>query len=163
MSIALDLGCGARPRNTFNADTVYGIDINRVQAIPGFQVLQTDLVLERIPFQDDFVDYVTAFDFLEHVPRLLYVPHRRQPFIELMSEIWRVLKPGGVFFSSTPVYPNGAAFKDPTHVNVITPETFSEYFDDTKGWARDYGFKGAFHIERLVDHGPHLQATLRKP
>ena len=162
MSIALDLGCGPRPRNTFNADTVYGIDINRVDAVEGFQIVQADLAIERIPFHDNFVDYVTAFDFLEHVPRVLYLPHRKQPFIDLMSEIWRVLKPGGLFFSSTPTYPHDAAFKDPTHVNIITPETFSEYFDDVRIWARPYGFTGAFHVESLEHHGPHLRATLRK-
>jgi hypothetical protein len=48
-----------------------------------------------------------------------------------MNEIFRTLKPGGIFFSKTPAYPISAVFSDPTHVNNITADTFPLYFDDT--------------------------------
>jgi hypothetical protein len=79
-----------------------------------------------------------------------------------MSEIYRVLNVGGKFLSSTPAFPHGAAFQDPTHVNIITPDTFYEYFDDQKTWAKMYGFRGAFHITNMRYHGPHLIAELQK-
>ena len=79
-----------------------------------------------------------------------------------MSEIYRVMKVGGKFLSSTPAFPHAPAFQDPTHVNIITPLTFAEYFDDEKTWAKMYGFKGKFHINEMRYHGPHLIAELEK-
>ena len=151
MTISLDLGCGETIRNPYQALKVIGLDIQ-----------DADLAIEPIPYKDNYFDYVTAYDFLEHIPRLLYVPQRRYPFVELMSEIYRVLNIGGKFLSSTPAFPHGAAFQDPTHVNIITPDTFYEYFDDEKTWAKMYGFKGAFHISNMRYHGPHLIAELMK-
>ena len=157
MTIALDLGCGSRYRNHYNADTLIGLDQFPVADI------QADLVWERIPLVDNHVDYVTAFDFIEHIPRVVYVDKQaKYPFIDLMNEIWRVLVPGGLFYSSTPAYPHPAAFQDPTHVNIITPDTWAEYFDDKKRWASVYGFVGAFQIESIGYHGPHLQCEMRK-
>jgi SAM-dependent methyltransferase len=151
MTISLDLGCGETIRNPYQALQVIGLDIQ-----------DADLAIEPIPHPDDYFDFVTAYDFLEHIPRLLYVPHRRYPFVELMSEVWRVMKVGGKFLSSTPAFPHAPAFQDPTHVNIITPLTFAEYFDDEKTWAKMYGFKGKFHINNMRYHGPHLIAELEK-
>ena len=151
MTISLDLGCGETIRNPYQALQVIGLDIQ-----------DADLAIEPIPHPDDYFDFVTAYDFLEHIPRLLYVPQRRYPFVELMSEIWRVMRVGGKFLSSTPAFPHAPAFQDPTHVNIITPLTFAEYFDDEKTWAKMYGFKGKFHINNMRYHGPHLIAELEK-
>ena len=159
MTRTLDVGCGAKPRNPFNADEMYGVDVRDGL---GDNIKSADLVVDPIPFDDASFDFVTAYDFLEHIPRLLYVPQRRYPFVELMSEIWRVMRVGGKFLSSTPSFPHSPAFQDPTHVNIITPLTFAEYFDDEKTWAKMYGFKGKFHINNMRYHGPHLIAELEK-
>lgn len=158
-TISLDLGCGAKPKNIYNADITYGIDVRNDL---DNNVVKADLAIQPIPFQNDFFDYVTAHDFIEHIPRLLYLPERRNSFVELMSEIWRVLKIGGKFFSFTPAFPQAAAFWDPTHVNIITEQTFPLYFDDVNCWAKMYGFKGAFRIESQVWQGPHLISILEK-
>jgi len=159
MTTTLDLGCGSNPKNPFEADEVYGIDIRHQ---PGGFVHSADLSVESIPFGDAYFDFVTAYDFIEHIPRLAYVPHRRNCFVELMNEIFRVLKPGGVFLSWTPAYPHAAAFRDPTHVNIITDETFPLYFDWQHRWATIYGFKGAFRVDQQTWQGPHLQSILTK-
>ena len=163
MTIALDLGCGANPRNHYKADAFLALDQFPVEKTPSDWYLQADLVWEPIPCLDNSLDYVTAFDFIEHMPRVIYVDkHAKYPFIDLMNEIWRVLVPGGLFYSSTPAFPHAAAFQDPTHVNIITPDTWGEYFDDKKRWASVYGFKGAFHIESMGYLNQHLQCEMRK-
>ncbi|HEX5357393.1 MAG TPA: class I SAM-dependent methyltransferase [Aquabacterium sp.] len=159
MTKALDIGCGPKPKNPFNATEVYGIDV-RDDIDHG--IFRADLVVDPIPFPEDAFDFVTAHDFLEHIPRLIYCPQRRNAFVEVMNEVWRVLKPGGLFMSFTPAYPNPAAFRDPTHVNIITDETFPAYFDNVNRWATAYGFKGAFQILSQEWRGPHLLSIMRK-
>jgi SAM-dependent methyltransferase len=156
---SLDLGCGLSPRNIFNAQIVYGVD---VQDDLEKNIIKADLVLEPIPFDDNFFDFVTAHDFIEHIPRIIYNPTRKLPFVDLMSEIWRVLKMNGKFYSSTPAYPHAAAFWDPTHVNIITETTFPLYFDNVNTMAKNYGFKGGFQIENQFWNGPHLVSILIK-
>jgi SAM-dependent methyltransferase len=114
---SLDLGCGLTPRNPFDAKHVYGIDICDN---PSKSIKCADLSIEPIPFENNAFDYITAFDTLEHIPRVIYTPYRRFPFVELMNEVWRTLKPNGYFLSYTPIYPYSAVFRDPTHVNIMT-------------------------------------------
>jgi hypothetical protein len=159
MTKSLDIGCGTRPKNTFKADEVFGLDIREDLAA---NVYRADLVVDPIPFGDETFDFVTAHDFLEHIPRVVYVPQRRNAFVEVMNEVWRVLKVGGQFLSNTPAYPNGEAFCDPTHVNYITEVTFPQYFDDVYRWAADYGFRGAFKIVGQEWRGEHLLTILQK-
>jgi hypothetical protein len=159
MSRTLDLGCGDKPRNPFHADELYGVDVR--DNLAG-NIKSADLVIDPIPFDDESFDYLTAYDFIEHVPRIIYAPKRRHAFVEVMNEIHRVLKPGGLFLSHTPAYPHGVAFRDPTHVNIITDETFPLYFDDETRWASIYGFKGAFKVRLQEWRGPHSVAVLQK-
>jgi SAM-dependent methyltransferase len=159
MSKSLDLGCGLQPKNPFNAQEVYGVDVRDDAEA---HIVKADLVVEPIPFPDNSFEYVTAHDFLEHIPRLIYAPQRRNAFVEVMNEIHRVLKPGGVFMSFTPAYPHAAVFRDPTHINFITEETFPLYFDSQLRWASVYGFKGSFEILSQEWRGPHLLSLLRK-
>jgi SAM-dependent methyltransferase len=160
MTKSLDLGCGEQPRNPFNANELFGVDVrdnlNRT-------IREADLAIEPIPYEDSAFDFVTAFDFIEHIPRLIYCPKRRYPFVELMNEIYRVLKMGGVFFSRTPCHPFASAFRDPTHVNFITDETFTLYFDDVNRVAQGYGFTGSFKIlEQYTEHNIWLITVMQK-
>lgn len=159
MTSALDLGCGDKPKNVFNADSVYGVDARSDLAS---NVVKCDLALEPLPFQSGSFDFVTAHDVIEHIPRVIYVPHRRLPFVELMNEISRVLRVGGKFYSSTPAYPHMAAFSDPTHVNIITEKTFLAYFDRRYNWASGYGFVGSFEVISQEWVGEHLVTILQK-
>ena len=92
---------------------------------------------------------MSSFDLLEHIPRqsIDYSCGKiRYPFIELMSEIFRVLKPNGIFYSLTPAYPSKEAFQDPTHVNFITDDTHS-YFCGENSILSSYKFNG--HFEKI--------------
>ena len=155
----LDLGCGTAPRNPFRAEVVCGVDL---RADEPRQIRYADLAIEPIPFADASFDYLTAYDFIEHVPRVLYAPARRAPFVELMNEIDRVLKPGGVLLAVTPAFPFTRAFQDPTHVNIITEDTFPAYFCGPEPQARMYGFRGGFALVRQGWRRQHLISVLAK-
>ncbi len=158
-TLTLDLGCGETPKNPFNATQIYGLDIREDLKK---NIVTADLTLENIPFSDNSFDFITAYDFLEHIPRVIYTPKRRLPFIELMNEVYRTLKHGGVFFSRTPCYPISSTFTDPTHINFITADTFTMYFDNKNQWAKIYGFKGNFKVELQGVHNTHLITILKK-
>ncbi len=162
MTRSLDLGCGKAPRNPFNADEVFGVDLPgpHIQGNP--RIRGADLTIQPIPWDDASLDFVSAHDFIEHMPRLIYAPQRRYPFVALMEEIHRVLKPGGLFLSHTPAFPYAPAFRDPTHVNIITDETFPLYFCRPNNWASIYGFTGSFELISQAWNMPHLATVLRK-
>lgn len=149
-SKSLDLGCGINPKNPFNAENIFGIDIrNDLKK----SIKSADLSVEKIPFDNETFDFVTAFDFIEHIPRSIFLGDKTiYPFLDLMNEIYRVLKPNGYFLHSTPAYPSKEAFMDPTHVNIITEDTFPKYFCRPNIWAKEYGygFKGDF---KLISQG----------
>jgi len=157
-TIHLDLGCGTQPRNPYGAPHLHGVDIRPAQAhsqTAGFTYTSANIALEPLPFMDSYFDSVSAFDVLEHVPRQLVMPNGelRLPFIQLMNEIHRVLKPRGVFLALTPAFPSETAFVDPTHVNIITRHTHT-YFTGPIPTARMYGFNGNFHVRRARRDAP---------
>lgn len=143
---SLDLGCGDSPRNPFGAEQLYGVDIREDLEK---KIMRADLATQPIPCSQSQFDYCTAFDFIEHIPRILPKKENeatRYPFVELMNEIHRVLKPGGLFFHQTPAFPCKQAFQDPTHVNLITEDTIPYYFCEPNVYANKigYGFRGKF-------------------
>ena len=81
-----------------------------------------------------------------------------------MNEIYRVLKPGGIFLHVTPAFPSPEAFQDPTHVNIITENTFPCYFCNPNPDAKNlgYGFTGDFElIDQRWLHNTWIVGLLR--
>lgn len=179
MTISIDLGSGGNPRNKFNATEVIGVDTFH-QDEP--RVVKHDLESGTLPFEDNYADYILAFDCLEHIGRqgfrlvkdveyndefnFHYVSdvtlERYNPFLDLMSSIWRVLKPGGELFAMTPVVPHfNEVFRDPTHVNAFTPDMAHYFVGDVRGsllgLTQHYGFQGEFKLKRpLKFEGAHV-------
>jgi SAM-dependent methyltransferase len=144
----LDLGCGDMPRNPYIAPEIYGVDIRKYTDTVKVKFCVANLAIERIPFEDDFFSSVSAYDFIEHIPRVLYDQGRGItffPFVELMNEIHRVLIPKGRFYAVTPCFPAEEAFQDPTHVNYISANTY-RYFCGDSPEGRIYGFNGHFRL-----------------
>jgi len=148
--VSVDLGCGRFPRNPLNCQKVIGLDL--MQEAPfiemkGYKYLQTHAG-QRLPLNDDEIDVVTAFDVLEHIPRLERDRDdvHTNPFITIMNEAHRIIRPGGFFIAVTPCYPNPSAFVDPTHVNTITEKTHEYFAGPSHAEALGYGYKGKFDI-----------------
>lgn len=143
----LDLGCGPVPKNPYGCEALYGIDIRAGETAGSKSIiLGANLAIEPIPFPDNHFDSVSAYDFFEHVPRVALDYNSKLshfPFIELMNEIWRVLKPDGRLYAITPAFPNEKALRDPTHVNIITAKTH-RYFTAPQVLGKMYGFEGEF-------------------
>lgn len=168
----LDLGCGKFPRNPYGRSQLHGIDVRPPPAPVDFEHRVANLVLEPIPYEDGSFASISAYDFIEHVPRLLPTADGRStvfPFVRLMNEVWRVLAPGGRFYALTPAFPNPEAFTDPTHVNIITDQTH-HYFCGKQPLGRMYGFEGHFKVlraewVRLDDHYSTVAASFenRRP
>lgn len=146
VGIHLDLGCGKSPRNPYCFKTLHALDIYEPKdLLSHITFAKANLTLQPIPYPDNTFDSISAFDFIEHIPRVLAINQdsTKFPFVDLMSEIWRVLKPNGMFYALTPAFPHGAVFNDPTHVNFITASTH-KYFCGLHAQATDYGFRGNF-------------------
>ena len=160
-TIAVDLGCGLSPKNRFGANKAFGIDLYE-DIDKG--VFKCRLGFEKLPFEDNSVDYLTAYDLLEHIPRYSDIKEiGHTPFIFLMNECFRVLKKEGLFLSMTPIYPYLGAFQDPTHNNIMTVDTFKFYFSNKKiEIASHYGISTNFGIRYQRMLGQHLVAVLQK-
>lgn len=132
--LSLNLGCGWRKLEGFvNVDC-------RAEVEPD---LVCDL-LDGLPYPDSSVDVVRADDFLEHIPI--------GQTIQAVTEIWRVLKPGGVFESSTPSTDGRGAFQDPTHLSFWNRNSWLYYSD--KASRELYGIKADFQIESITENEP---------
>jgi len=144
-TISLDLGCGSIPKNPFKSSETFGLDLFDDQSL---NIKYCRLGFDKMPFADNHFDFITAFDLIEHIPRFYNNGSEEgTPFINLMNEVWRVLKNNGIFLSHTPIYPFYEAFQDPTHNNIITSNTFKMYFSDQKHQiAESYGIKTNFKI-----------------
>jgi SAM-dependent methyltransferase len=138
--IHLDFGCGASPRNPFNAEEVFAVDIRNYK-IP----IKTKIIKpgQRIPFSDNYFDSVSAYDVLEHLSRN---QDGYNHFIYYMNELCRVLKPQGLALFVFPSFPNKDAFSDPTHVNYITDETVNYFVNRSK----DQSYEGIFTNYTLI-------------
>ena len=88
-SVHLDFGCGASPRNPFNASSVQAVDVR------DYDISLMSVLIKpggAIPFPNGYFDSVSAYDVLEHLSRS---EDGKNLFIYYMNELYRVLKPNG--------------------------------------------------------------------
>jgi len=146
----INLGSGNRP--------IIGYENIDIQ-----ERVNPDLVCDittGLPYADNSVDEVRAFDFLEHI--------ERDDVINVITEIWRVLRPGGRFESFTPDAEFGQGFmQDPTHRSPWVENSWLYYSDEAH--RNLYGIEANFQIdkiERVSDESRvyhlYVQATKRE-
>lgn len=99
----LDIGCGSYPLFLLNIDfsEKYGLDKDVKTGIKdrakeqGIILTSPDLEdEERLPFEDDYFDVVSMLAVFEHIE-----PGK---LVKIHKEIYRVLKPGGMYIMTTP-------------------------------------------------------------
>jgi SAM-dependent methyltransferase len=125
----LDIGCGTFPlfltRCSFASK--YGLD--KVVANGDRNGIDEDLRLlnfdvereDRLPFEDEYFDVVTALAVFEHIE-----PDR---LVQLTSEIRRVLKPKGQYVMTTPSSWTGGILKTMARLRLVSSEEIDEHKD----------------------------------
>lgn len=124
--ICIDLGCGTRKQEGY-----IGVDLNPIDGV--------DIVCDiekGLPFEDNTVDRIYANFLFEHINN----------FISFMQELYRVCRGGAIVKASFPYWASMTQWKDPTHKQVITIETFM-YFSDDKWYGSDYGINTNFKVK----------------
>lgn len=142
--IRLDIGGGNNPQPGFvNIDI---LDLPKVDIVHNIE-------LTPWPLPDESVSLAMASHLLEHISpapdsartdaliKLLVrkgvisqtesdkeLGHPGSVFLNVMNEIWRILKPGGQFAFVVPYAESFGMYQDPTHINFINEATMG-YFD----------------------------------
>ena len=144
----LNLGC---------CDTALQGFVN-VDIIAGRGVDLTADLRQRWPWPNDSVEYIRAFDIIEHLPDKIFT----------MNELWRVLIPGGAVDIAVPTTDGTGAFQDPTHVSFWNRRSFLYYEAGNpyrERFARHYGIQAKFRIDQekteQTPDGPRLRLALK--
>ncbi len=126
----LDIGCGSYPwfLKAVSVKERYGLDksltsevINQLKQ-PDLKLSSWDYIEEKsLPFTDNTFDTVTMLAVFEHI-ELTHLDN-------LLSDIFRILKPGGRFIMTTP-----AAWTDPllrffAFINIVSKEEIEDHKD----------------------------------
>ncbi|MGB8216462.1 MAG: methyltransferase domain-containing protein [Candidatus Methanoperedens sp.] len=95
----LDIGCGDGIVGYFVANDykqIYGVDVSdialKIAEKRGVITRKMNVNNDALPYEDNFFDAITCLDVIEHV---------FEPF-NLITEIFRVMKNGGILIISTP-------------------------------------------------------------
>ena len=155
--MTLDIGCGDHPRGDVNWDLwkMEGVD----QAV--------NLGWDLFPAADNSFSLVTACDVLEHIPKVacwrdegIYETHF--PHIQLFNEVWRVLEPGGIFDTMTPIL-EPAVHGRALHCSVWNRETFDQFCDGSieDKVLRWHGYTAHFKLVSYQTEGYHALARFK--
>ena len=107
----LDIGCGENKQPNW-----LGMDKRKIKGVD----IVHDAQVFPYPLEDECCFQVLLSHLWEHIE-----PKNR---IDLMNEIWRIMKPDGQLLISVPYYLSFGACQDPTHYPCPNEATFT-YFD----------------------------------
>ena len=159
--VSIDLGCGG----SIHGENTIGIDISSDTSAD----IIGNIAFEKLPFDNSSVDKIFIYDFIEHIPFMIWEPKedgmsRKLVMIELFNEMYRVLKDNGSIIISVPFSDTGMfnreIFQDPTHASFWTPETFNYFTGNYYGFHDVYGHTSRFHKKSIIINGTHLLAEI---
>ncbi|MBT3227155.1 MAG: methyltransferase domain-containing protein [Deltaproteobacteria bacterium] len=126
----LDLGCGKHPYFLINAgffeshgldkvgrDKNYGMDGGHSVYVKNWD-FENNL---SIPHSDNFFDAVTMLAVIEHV--------ETDNLPRLLKEIYRILKPGGIYVITTPANWTDFLLKTMARIRLLSPDEISDHKD----------------------------------
>ena len=152
--MTLDLGCGDHPRGDVNVDLFMQPGVDHI----------VNLGFDPLPFDDEAFSLVSAYDVLEHIPKVVCLPHIHLenivsqwfPHLQLFNEVWRVLTPGGIFDTMTPVL-EPAVHGRALHCSVWNRETFDQFCDGSieEKVLRWHGYVAHFKLVSYQTQGYH--------
>lgn len=90
--VLLDIGCGNKPYQSFFSNVTKYVGCDVIQS--SRQVVDVLCQADAIPLSDCYADTIVCTQTIEHVAN----------FPGLLSEAYRLLKPGGTFYLSGPMY-----------------------------------------------------------
>ena len=122
----LDIGCGSYPNFLINTDfnMKYGIEssVNIKDSSERIDLIQFDIEKEEsLPFNDNFFNVITLLAVYEHID-----PDR---LINVLSEIYRVLKSGGMFILTTPAPWTDKFLRLLASFNLVSKEEIDDHKD----------------------------------
>jgi hypothetical protein len=123
-----------------------------------------DLVDIPLPFLDDELFEIHAYEVLEHVGR----QGDYEFFFRQFSDFWRVLRPNGILFGTVPLPTSVWAWGDPSHTRVIPKESFTFLSQPTyeqvgRTPMSDFRtiYKADFDLIHMKENGELLEFALR--
>jgi SAM-dependent methyltransferase len=130
----LDVGCGDRKKSRDGA-TVVGVD---AVSLPGVDVVH-DLEVFPWPFKENEFDEVICDDVIEHLADT----------VQVVEEIHRITKKGGLIRISVPHYTSDNFFTDITHRRPFSSRSF-DFFDPSIAGVHHYYSKARFRIRKKI-------------
>ena len=123
----LDIGCGSYPLFLVSTNFAEKYGLDRVQVKVSDDVRAQNVILiehdltsgHKLPFSSDFFDVVTMLAVFEHVDTNLIQ--------DLVNEVRRVLRPGGVYVLTTPSAWTEGLLKLLARVGMVSHEELDEH------------------------------------
>ena len=138
----INLGCGKRKMpGWINIDSEKNVDPDIIRSIEN-----------GLPFQDNSIEVVNARAILEHI--------KQGKLTDVMREIYRVLKPGGLLYVMVPHWCQKWMWSDPTHYTAWSREMMEWFTGKSK--PSDIGIDFAFeelYYEELFHTGAKQAAS----
>lgn len=122
------------PRNPFGAQVCQGMPWSSEQ------------VVGELPYPDAFFDYVTCRDLLGKLTRWDDQRKKVSLLVDLMNEVYRVLKPGGIFWLDRADLRWLSGRSMAPALGAISEENFPLYWDKAHMLARPLGLREGFDI-----------------